>query len=50
MYKDQLQALYLKEEYYWGKEPNQLAKKLLEFVPKEARSLCLLDQSSQIGK
>jgi tellurite methyltransferase len=42
MDKEQLQALYLREEYYWGKEPNQLAKKLLEFVPEEARAGKLL--------
>lgn len=30
MDRQQLQELYLEEGYYWGKEPNDLAKYILE--------------------
>lgn len=32
MDKEQLQTLYLQEDYYWGKEPNELAKKILKYA------------------
>lgn len=32
MDKEQLQPLYLQENYYWGKEPNELAKKILNYA------------------
>ncbi len=32
MDKEQLQTLYLQEDYYWGKDPNELAKKILKYV------------------
>ncbi|MED1951117.1 SAM-dependent methyltransferase [Brevibacillus centrosporus] len=35
MDKEQLQTLYLQEEYYWGKEPNQLAKSVLNYYQDE---------------
>lgn len=37
MDKEQLQELYLREGYYWGKEPNSLARRILDFVPEEQR-------------
>lgn len=33
MDKEQLQEIYLKSDYYWGKEPNELVNKVLEFIP-----------------
>jgi tellurite methyltransferase len=33
MDKEQLQEIYLKPDYYWGKKPNDLAKKVLGFIP-----------------
>lgn len=33
MDKEQLQEIYLKPDYYWGKEPNELVNKVLEFIP-----------------
>lgn len=33
MDKEQLQEIYLKPDYYWGKEPNKLVNKVLEFIP-----------------
>ncbi|EST51547.1 XRE family transcriptional regulator [Brevibacillus panacihumi W25] len=35
MDKEQLQQIYLQEEYYWGKEPNKLPQKVLEYIPNE---------------
>lgn len=35
--KEQLQELYSKEDYYWGKEPNKLASRLLEYIPESQR-------------
>jgi len=32
MDKEQLQTLYLQEDYYWGKDPNELAKRILNVV------------------
>ncbi|MFC4768611.1 methyltransferase domain-containing protein [Effusibacillus consociatus] len=37
MDKDQLQEIYLNEEYYWGKEPNNLARRILELIPADQR-------------
>ncbi|WP_292375847.1 methyltransferase domain-containing protein [Methanosarcina sp. UBA411] len=33
MDKKQLQEIYLKPDYYWGKKPNELVDKVLEFIP-----------------
>ncbi|CAM4399109.1 methyltransferase domain-containing protein [Paenibacillus alkaliterrae] len=35
MDKEQLQQIYLQEEYYWGKEPNKLAQSVLEYISKD---------------
>ncbi|WP_139488277.1 SAM-dependent methyltransferase [Brevibacillus dissolubilis] len=32
MDKEQLQAIYLQEGYYWGTEPTNLAKRLMEYL------------------
>lgn len=34
MQHDELQRIYVGEEYYWGTEPNALAETALEFAPK----------------
>ncbi|WP_018131517.1 methyltransferase domain-containing protein [Effusibacillus pohliae] len=38
MDKQQLQQLYLRAEYYWGKEPNRLATRFPDLVPENERS------------
>ncbi|AJY73900.1 methyltransferase domain-containing protein [Paenibacillus beijingensis] len=35
MDKEQLQELYLQDGYYWGKEPNELAKRILAYISNE---------------
>jgi tellurite methyltransferase len=35
MDKEQLQEMYSQEEYYWGKEPNTLAQRILDYIPKD---------------
>ncbi|AFH61799.1 SAM-dependent methyltransferase [Paenibacillus caseinilyticus] len=37
MDKEQLQQIYKQEAYYWGKEPNELAKRVPAFIPEERR-------------
>lgn len=37
MDKEQLQEIYLKEEYYWGTEPNELVEKVLQYIPEDQR-------------
>lgn len=42
---EQLQRMYATDEYYWGKEPNDFARRTLEFVPEppEGRLLRAVD-------
>ncbi|GAV21850.1 class I SAM-dependent methyltransferase [Carboxydothermus pertinax] len=37
MDKDKLQEIYLKEEYYWRTEPNELSRKVLKYIPEDQR-------------
>ncbi|WP_426453116.1 SAM-dependent methyltransferase [Paenibacillus sp. S-38] len=37
MDKEQLQQIYTQEEYYWGREPNELAKRVSAFIPEGGR-------------
>lgn len=51
MNKEQLQEIYLKEEYYWGKEPNKLASKVLDFIPiNQRRGMSLVDLGAGEGR
>ncbi|SFJ15210.1 methyltransferase domain-containing protein [Thermoflavimicrobium dichotomicum] len=51
MDREQLQALYEQEEYYWGKQPNRLAKRVFEFISKDkAKGLKLVDLGAGEGR
>ncbi|GAV25396.1 hypothetical protein ciss_13290 [Carboxydothermus islandicus] len=51
MDKEQLQEIYLKEEYYWGTEPNDLAKKVLYYIAEPLRKdLLLVDLGAGEGR
>ncbi|MED4727050.1 class I SAM-dependent methyltransferase [Aneurinibacillus migulanus] len=39
MDKEQLERLYAQEEYYWGKEPSELARKLLTYMNGSAKMI-----------
>ena len=48
--KEQLQELYIQKEYYWGKEPNQLVSKVLDFIPIQRRGKKLADVGAGEGR
>jgi tellurite methyltransferase len=51
MDKEQLQQIYLQEEYYWGKEPNQLAQRILDYIPRnEIKGKKVLDLGAGEGR
>lgn len=44
------ERVYRREEYYWGKEPNELAKKTLEFVTSDETNLKVIDIGAGEGR
>ncbi|MDD4331468.1 MAG: hypothetical protein PHU28_03970 [Methanosarcinaceae archaeon] len=52
MDKEQLQEIYLKSNYYWGKEPNKLVNKVLDFIPEQTKipNLKLIDLGAGEGR
>ncbi|GIV98277.1 MAG: hypothetical protein KatS3mg057_2934 [Herpetosiphonaceae bacterium] len=46
-----MDAVYSKAEFYWGREPNDLCRQVLEYVtPEQARGRLLLDLGSGEGR
>ena len=47
---EQLQEMYAGDEYYWGKEPNGLARRSLELLPDDADGLRAVDIGAGEGR
>ncbi len=51
MDKEQLQDIYSKKEYYWGKEPNELTSLVLRYIlPKHRQGAKLVDIGAGEGR
>lgn len=47
---DERERVYSREEYYWGRSPSRLAKKMAEFIPSDAGGRRLVDLGAGEGR
>ena len=47
---DEREAVYRRDEYYWGKEPSSLARRTAELLPDNLDGYCLVDIGAGEGR